>query len=149
MSPPWCWERLKVGEGDDKGWDGWMASPTQCTWVWVNSGSWWWTGRPGVLQSMGLQRVGHDWGTELNSTENVTSCREPRLFFAFFLFCADSLNFTHIYRRHSFQIAAVICITQPPYPLTPRCMHYCLVFFFKSLVLYLNWTNTSYEFLKS
>ena len=56
---PWCWERLKAGEkGDDRGWDGWMASPTQWTWVWVSSGSWWWTGRPGVLQSMGLQRVG-------------------------------------------------------------------------------------------
>ena len=54
------------GEGDDRGWDGWMESPTQCIWVWVNSGSWWWTGRPGVLQSMGLQRVGHDWMTELN-----------------------------------------------------------------------------------
>ena len=63
----WCWERLKMGrEGDDRGWDGWMASPTQCTWVWVNSGSWWWTGRPGMLQSMGLQRVRHDWATELN-----------------------------------------------------------------------------------
>ena len=57
---PWCWERLKAGEGDDKGWDGWIASPTQWTWVWVNSRSWWWTGRPGVLQSMGWQRVGHD-----------------------------------------------------------------------------------------
>ena len=54
------------GEGDDRGWDGWMALPTQWTWVWVNSGSWWWTGRPGVLQSMGLPRVGHDWATELN-----------------------------------------------------------------------------------
>ena len=52
---PWCWERLKAGEGDNRGWDGWMASLTQWTWVWVNSGSWWWTGRPGVLQSMGLQ----------------------------------------------------------------------------------------------
>ena len=63
----WCWERLKAwGEGDDRGWDGWMASPTQWTWVWVVSRSWWWTGRPGVLQSMGLQRVGHDWATELN-----------------------------------------------------------------------------------
>ena len=51
--------------GDDRGWDGWMASPTQWTWVWVNSRSWWWTGRPGMLQSMGLQRVGHDWKTEL------------------------------------------------------------------------------------
>ena len=57
------------GEGDDRGWDGWMASPTQWTWIWVNSGSWWWAGRPGVLQSMGSQRVGHDWVTELNWTE--------------------------------------------------------------------------------
>ena len=64
---PWCWERLKSGgEGDNRGWNGWMASLIQWTWVWVNSGSWWWTGRPGVLQSMGLQRVGHDWVTELN-----------------------------------------------------------------------------------
>ena len=64
---PWCWERLKAeGEGDDRGWDGWMASPTQWIWVWVNSRSWWWTGRPGVLQSMGLQRAGRDWATELN-----------------------------------------------------------------------------------
>ena len=63
---PWCWERLKAGEGDDRGWDGWMASPTWWTWVWVNSGSWWWTGMPGVLQSMGSQRVRHDWATELN-----------------------------------------------------------------------------------
>ena len=63
----WCWERLKVGgEGDDRGWDGWMASLTQWTWVWVNSGSWWWTGRSGVLQCMGSQRVGQDWATDLN-----------------------------------------------------------------------------------
>ena len=64
---PWCWERLKAGgEGDDRGWDGWMASPTRRTWIWASSGSWWWTGRPGVLQSMGSQRVRHDWETELN-----------------------------------------------------------------------------------
>ena len=56
-------------KGDDRGWDGWMASPTRWTWVWVNSGSWWWTGKPGVLQSMGSKRVGHDWVTELNWTE--------------------------------------------------------------------------------
>ena len=63
----WCWERVKVGgEGDDRGWDGWMASRTQWAWVWLNSESWWWTGRPGMLQSMGSQRVGHDWATELN-----------------------------------------------------------------------------------
>ena len=52
-------------KGGDRGWDGWMASPTRWTWVWVNSGRWWWTGRPGVLQFMGSQRVGHDWATEL------------------------------------------------------------------------------------
>ena len=70
LKRPWCWERLKAGrEGDDRGLDGWMASPTQWTWVWVNSGSWWWTGRPGVLQSTVLQRVGHDWAAELNWTE--------------------------------------------------------------------------------
>ena len=55
--------------GTAEGWDGLMASPTQWTWVWINSGSWWWTGRPGVLQFMGSQRVGHDWVTELNWTE--------------------------------------------------------------------------------
>ena len=63
----WCWEGLGAGgEGDDRGWDGWMASPTRWTWVWVNSGSWWWTGSPGVLRFMGSQRVGHNWATELN-----------------------------------------------------------------------------------
>ena len=67
LKRPWCWERLRAGgEEDDRGWDGWMASPTQWTWVWVDSGSWWWTGRPGVLRFMGSQRVGHDWATELN-----------------------------------------------------------------------------------
>ena len=64
------WKRLQVGgEGDEKGWDGWMASPTLWTWVWVKARIWWWTGRPGVLQSMGLQRVEQDWVTELNWTE--------------------------------------------------------------------------------
>ena len=70
LKRPWWGERVKAGgEGDDRGWDGWMASLTQWTWVWASSGSWWWTGRPGVLQSMGSQRVGHDWATELNWTE--------------------------------------------------------------------------------
>ena len=58
------------GEGDDRGWDGWMASLTRWTWVCVNSGNWWWTGRPGVLRFMGSQRFGHDWETELNWTES-------------------------------------------------------------------------------
>ena len=70
LKRPWCWERLTAGgKGDDRGWNGWMASLTHWTWVWVNSGSWWWTGRPGVLQSMGSQRVGHDWATELKWPE--------------------------------------------------------------------------------
>ena len=69
LKRPWCWERLKSGgEGDNRGWDGWMASLTWWTWVWVSSRSWWWTGRPGVLRFMGLQRVGHDWAIELNWT---------------------------------------------------------------------------------
>ena len=64
---PWCWEGLGTGaEGDDRGWNGWMTSPTWRTWVWVNSGSLWWTVRPGVLWFMGSQRVGHDWVAELN-----------------------------------------------------------------------------------
>ena len=62
----WHWERLKTGEGDNREWDGLMASPTWCTWVWASSGNWWRTGKPGVLQSMGSQRVRHDWATELN-----------------------------------------------------------------------------------
>ena len=67
---PWCWERLKAGgEVDDRGWDGWMASPTRWTWVWASSRSWWWTGKSGVLWSMGSQRVGQDLETELNWNE--------------------------------------------------------------------------------
>ena len=60
---------IEGGEGNDRGWDGWMASVTQWTWVWISSGNWWWTGKPGVLQSMVSQRVGHDWGTEMNVKE--------------------------------------------------------------------------------
>ena len=72
---PWCWERLRAGgEGEDRGWDGWMASPTQWTWVWVNSGSWWRTGRPGVLQFMGSWRVGHNWVTELILSSREQKC---------------------------------------------------------------------------
>ena len=70
LKRPWCWERLKAGgEGDNRGWDGWMTSPTQWTWIWVNFRHWWWTGRPGVLLSMELQRVRRDWVTELTWTE--------------------------------------------------------------------------------
>ena len=68
----WCWEGLGAGgEGDDRGWDGWMASLTRWTWIWVNSRSWWWTGRPGLLQFMGSQRVGHDWANDLIWSDTV------------------------------------------------------------------------------
>ena len=88
LKRPWCWERLKVrGEGDDRGWDGgWMASPTPWTWVWVNSGNWCWTGRHGVLQSIRLQRVGHDWVTELNWI-NLYSYKWYNLYIIWFLLC--------------------------------------------------------------
>ena len=68
----WCWEGLGAGgEVDNRGWDGWMASPTRWTWVWVTCRSWWWTGRPGVLRFTGSQRVRHDWVTELNWTSHI------------------------------------------------------------------------------
>ena len=67
LKRPCCWERLKAGgEREDRGWDGWMGSLTRWTWVWASSGSWWWPGKPGVPQSMGSQRAGHDWATEPN-----------------------------------------------------------------------------------
>ena len=77
----WCWEGLGAeGEGDDRGWDSWMASLTRWMWVWVNSGNWWWTGRPGVPRFMGSQRVWHDWATELNWTEpNLKLLRRSKL----------------------------------------------------------------------
>jgi len=68
----WCWERLRArGEGDERGWDGWMASPTQWTWVWANSGRWWRTGKLGMLQSMGSQRVRHNLAT--GQQQSITS----------------------------------------------------------------------------
>ena len=70
LKRPWCWKRLRAGgERDNRGWDGWMASLTQCTWVWVDSGSWWCTGRHGVLWFMRPQRIGRDRATELSWTE--------------------------------------------------------------------------------
>ena len=69
LKRPLFWERLKTwGKEVDRGWDGWMASPTQWTWVWVGSGRWWWTGKAGMLQSMGSQKFRRNWATELNWT---------------------------------------------------------------------------------
>ena len=113
LKRPWCWERLKAEEGDNRGWDGWMASPTQWTWVWINSESWWWTGRPGVLQSMGSQRVRHDWVTELNwcyerwRKEHIyTSCYAPcpphcyfyNIKFYKFIIYSKSVTCTEVYK---------------------------------------------------
>ena len=85
----WCWEGLGAGgEGDNRGWDGWMASQIRWTWVWVNCRRWWWTGRPGMLRFMGSQRVGHDWATELNCTE-----KNRRVYFLIpFLYCITELR---------------------------------------------------------
>ena len=107
---PWCWERLKVGEGDDRGWDSWMASLTQWTWVWVNSGSWWWTGRPGTLQSTGSQRLGHDW-TELNWIKyTIVQFTGPNIpgSYATLFFTASDFTFTtkHIHNWASFLLWA-------------------------------------------
>ena len=91
----WCWERLGAGgKGDDRGWDGWMASPTRWMWVWVNSGSWCWTGRPGVLWFMASQRVGHDWVTEL------TDWLKWNLFLYIEFFCPVALQNAYIYANH-------------------------------------------------
>ena len=99
---PWCWERLGAGgEGDYRGWDGWMTSPTQWTWVWVNSGSWWWTGRPGMLWFMGLQRVRQDWATELNWTELIP-CRANRIGFGHLKKIERSLSNIHWHHQKSF-----------------------------------------------
>ena len=82
---PWCWEWLKVGgERDDRGWDAWMSWPTQWTQVWVNSGSWWWTGKPGVLQFIGSQRVNQDWVTGLNWTYSSAVSGSVGVFFSSF-----------------------------------------------------------------
>ena len=83
----WCWERLKVGgEGDDRGWDGWMTSKTQWTWVWGSSRSWWWTGKPGVLQYMGSQRIRHNWASELNNYSHQSSMNQPPIYFSLWFF---------------------------------------------------------------
>ena len=105
---PWCWERLRAGgEGDNRGWDGWMASPTRWTWVWVDSRSWWWTGRPGMLQFMGLPRVGDDWATELNWTFAL-----PGISFPFHVQILVSMSnpFSDLIRNHTLKSLS-ICLS--------------------------------------
>ena len=92
---PWSWPRLKAQEGENRGRDGWMASPTQWMWIWASSRSWWWIGKPGVSQSMGSQRVGHDRGTELSVFFLVMNT------LALLLFITKSE--TWVFMIHSFQ----------------------------------------------
>ena len=97
----WCWEGLGAGgEGDDRGWDGWMASPPWWAWVWVNSRSWWWTGRLGVLWFMGSQRVGYDSATELNWTEFKHLCSRKNCLLLIFVLC-NHYWFPRKQRRHN------------------------------------------------
>ena len=102
----WCWEGLGAGgERDDRGWDGWMASLTWWTWVWVNSRSWWWTGRPGMLQFIGSQRVGHYWATELNWSLKIglisaRNCVSSTLMISHSLSLLQR-HINHCYRFHS------------------------------------------------
>ena len=84
LKRPWCWESLKAGgEWDDRGWDDWKASSTRWTWVWASSGGWWWTGKLGVLQSMGSQKAGHDCVTELQSHDTYICCFKSLISFIF------------------------------------------------------------------
>ena len=105
------WEGLGAGgEGDNRGWDGWMASPTRWTWVWVNSGSWWWTGRPGVLRFMGSQRVRRDWATELNWTElNVFGEMSIYIFYPFFDWVVWFLILSSLSCLHVLEINLIGC----------------------------------------
>ena len=106
---PWCWEKLKAGEGDGREWDGWMASLIRWTWVRASSGSWWWTGKPGVLQSMGLQRDMTEWlnWTELTSLKDVPEFLTGRFSFPISSFSTALLSF---YRRNTIL-----------FPLYPQC----------------------------
>ena len=127
---PWCWERLRAGkEGDNRGWDGWMASRTQWTWVWVNSRSWWWTGKPGMLQSMGLQRVRHDWVTELNWTNTQKSRIHGQLVgrWGHIATSPQSTCWPHIFLPAAFW--TIVARGAPFYYVTVREQYYFILFY--------------------
>ena len=138
---PWCWERLRAGregddrggEGDDRGWDGWMASPTQWAWVWVNSGSWRWTGRPVMLQSIGSQRVGCDWATDtyLHYSGAFFVC-----LFVFYYFLFDTIISTRLLFYSSSLSPTVSNFSKKPGSFywkrvlgTKFCAFFCIIFF--------------------
>ena len=121
---PWCWERLKAGgEGDNRGWDGWMTSLTQWTWVWASSRSWWWTGQPGVLQSMGLQRVGPDWVTELNWKLNWKILKDINEWsWLLWSWMGDSNFFNFIHRFYDILIKILVSVFIELVLLILKCM---------------------------
>ena len=100
---PWCWERLKVGgKGDDRRWDGWIASPIQWTWVWVNSRNWWCTGKPGMLWSMGSQRVRDDWATELSWTDIILKLTQTDYLIVLYTLQLEFFRFSFMFLLHLF-----------------------------------------------
>ena len=99
LQRPWCWERLKAGgEGGNRRWDGWMASLTQWTWVWASSQWWWRTGKSGILQSMGSQRVGHDWKTEQQQALGILISIHV-FYYNYLLICLFPWYFIHNFAR--------------------------------------------------
>ena len=108
----WCWEGLGAGgKGDDRGWDGWITSLSRWTWVWVKSGSWWWTGRPGVLPFMGSQRVGHDWATELTDWLTLTTIFSTlkwlKIIYCITILCILYVNFLHETLPYKYPLVSV------------------------------------------
>ena len=137
---PWCWEGLGAGgEGDDGAWGDWMASPTRWTWIWVNSRSWWWTGRPGVLWFMGSQRVRHNWATELNWTYSLFL---TSYFTSFCFVCSLNTYYENKLFYHFCLLAFLLCLYMVdllPLPYLPLPMSFsfhnfhafsCGLFFF-------------------
>ena len=112
---PWCLERLKAeGEGDDRGWDSWMASLMWWTWVWVSSGSWWWTGKPGVLQSVRSQRVQHDWVTELNW---ISFWVPSSIFFSVHISMNSLFMTIQLFSKTQQALGSILMSSEPSFPL--------------------------------
>ena len=111
LEKPWCWERLKAGwEGDDRWCDGWMASLTRWTWVWGSSRCCWWTGKPGVLQSMGSQSVENNWETELNWVISTTLSSGSVIHSSVIKFTVDSFKCVFNFRFCVLQVCLVLYI---------------------------------------